>query len=238
MSEIEIGSFLELDIRTSGEYYSNHEIARLNTARAGIFHAMKLLETDTLYLPYYMCPSVKSFLSKKGIKMHFYNLGSDLLPMNLEPQSGSAVLICNYFGIIQTDKLASINQQYKNVIIDNSQAFFNQPIDGCYNVYSTRKFFGVPDGCYVIGNNAEQGTEDYSTDQSSETSNFLFKRIEAGCNSAYPDRMKNEERLDTADVLNMSGLTKALLQGIDYETIKAKRKSNFFGIPHTICCLL
>ena len=39
--------------------------------------------------------------------------------------------------------------------------------------------------------------------------------------------MKNEERIDASDILNMSELTRVLLSGIDYESIKSKRRENF-----------
>ena len=159
---MEIGSFIELDIRNTGEYFSNSKnVARLNTARSGIYYALRLLKADTLYLPYYMCPSVKSFLANKGIKLHYYNVDEELMPIRFEPSKDSAVMISNYFGAISANKLELMSSQYEKVIIDNSQAFFTQPIAGCINVYSPRKFFGVPDGSYVVGNSVNQFIEEY-----------------------------------------------------------------------------
>jgi len=95
------------------------------------------------------------------------------------------------------------------------------------NIYSVRKFFGVPDGCYVIAKNAEKYKDVYQQDYSSDTACFLLKRIEYGCSAVYADRMKNEKRIDESDIMLMSYLTKTLLEGIDYKSIKKKRKANF-----------
>jgi hypothetical protein len=226
---MEIGSYIELDIRDTGEYYSGEaDIARLNAGRTGIYHACRLFNCSSVYFPYYMCPMVSKFLTRKGIKVKSYYISDRFEPVNLIQEPDSAVLIVNYFGILSNNLIKGLSSKYKNVIIDNSPAFYNNPVAGCFNVYSPRKFFGVPDGCYVIGENAIRLTDEYKQDYSSETSSFLLKRIEFGSSAVYQERLKNEERIDNSDILNMSFLTKALLNGIDYSKIKTKRQSNFY----------
>ena len=226
---MEIGSFIGLDLKNSGEYYPGETgIARLNSARAGIYHACRLLNCNQVYIPLYLCPTVKSFLVKKGMKIDYYNINEKLEPVNFKQNSGSAVIIVNYFGIFPMNKIKNLADRFENVIIDNSAAFYCNPIAGCYNVYSPRKFFGVPDGSYVIGSFAERYTENYKQDISSDTSLFLLKQIEHGTTAAYDERMKNEERIDNADILRMSNLTVTLLRGIDYNGIKSKRQENYF----------
>ncbi len=225
---MEIGSFLELDLKQSGEYYSGSEnVARLNSARSGIYHAMRLYGCSVIYLPYYLCPTVSLFLSRKGIQIKKYLINNQFEPQIDFVEEGAAVLIVNYFGILSGSKLLSLVRKYEKVIIDNCPSFFSEPMEGCYSVYSTRKFFGVPDGCYVIGANAGRFTDEYSRDYSSDTASFLLKRHEIGCNASYAGRMKNEERIDASDILNMSELTRVLLTGIDYKSISRKRRENF-----------
>jgi len=63
---MEIGSFIELDLNDSGEYHSGDlNRARLNAARAGIYHSCRLYHCSTVYIPYYLCPTVKAFLLKR-----------------------------------------------------------------------------------------------------------------------------------------------------------------------------
>ena len=63
------------------------------------------------------------------------------------------VLIVNYFGLMDKN-IQKFIESYNNIniIIDNTQAFFSNPVwkDKVYNVYSCRKFIGVPDGGYLI----------------------------------------------------------------------------------------
>lgn len=226
---MEIGSFIELDLRNTGEYYSDFdfEVARLNSARSGIVHALRVLNAKTLYIPYYLCPSVSCFILKKEISLKYYNLNCDFSISIDYFETNSAILIVNYFGVFSNTFIMNIANKYNNVIVDNSAAFFAKPLNGYLSVYSPRKFFGVPDGCYVIGNNANLLTENYVQDNSSDTASFLFKRIEYGSRAVYNERMKNEERIDNSGILNMSLLTRKLLSNIDYDTIKAKRKKNF-----------
>ncbi len=225
----EIGSFIELDLRNTGEYYEGEDnIARLNSARAGIYHACRLLKCKSVCIPYYLCQTVKTFLHKKGIEVKSYFINDEFEPVDLRQTYNQAVLLVNYFGIMSPEKIRTLANRFKNVIIDNSASFYSDPVEGCYNVYSPRKFFGVPDGCYVVGKGASELTNTYEQDFSSDTSAFLLKRIEYGSSLVYSERMKNEERIDRSDTLIMSALTRALLKNIDYLQIKTKRKENFY----------
>lgn len=224
---MEIGSFIGLDLKNSGEYYSgDRNIARLNSARAGIYHACRLYNCKSIHIPYYLCPTVKNFLESKNIHVSFYFISDEFEPLNLRQDDDHAILLVNYFGILSNSKIKMLAKQFENVIIDNSSAFFSNPVDGCYNVYSPRKFLGVPDGCYVIGKDANQSTELYNYDYSSLTASFLLKRLEFSLEETYKERMKNEQRIDESDVLKMSKVTRALLNNIDYSSIKLKRGKN------------
>ncbi len=224
----EIGSFIEMDLRSGGEYYRGEkDVARLNSARSGIYHACGLLGCDSMLIPHYLCPTVGNFLVRNGINVSFYHINDSFEPLDIKQREGQALLLVNYFGIFSHDHIITIANRYKNVIIDNSAGFFSKSYNNYYFVYSPRKFFGVPDGGYVLGPGAEKNTLDYEQDKSSDTSLFLMKRIEYGLTATYPERMINEARIDRSGVLNMSVLTRMLLNSIDYELVRKKRIDNF-----------
>lgn len=229
---MEIGSFIEMDLKSTGEYFKDNRLARLNSGRAGILYALTILKLKKIYIPYYQCPSVFSFLIANGIELLPYNLDADLEPVLNKNEKDSAVLIVNYFGLFDSYKLHRLQKKYINVIIDNSQAFFTRALVGCMNIYSPRKFFGVPDGGYVIGPTAKTLEFTLQQDYSSDTAGFLMKRIEMGCKAVYQERQLNEERIDNAGVRRMSLLTKSMLQGIDYTKIKKIRRKNFLYAHH------
>lgn len=224
---MEIGSFIELDLRNTGEFYTEKNVVRLNAARAGIFHACMLYNVQKIYVPYYQCPTVSAFLQKQDIEIVYYNIDTEFRPLIKTNEIYSAFLLVNYFGILSSEYINSIAGKYKNVIVDNSPAFYSIPNSNLISVYSPRKFFGVPDGCYVIGDVTENQQLNYPQDFSSDSAAFLFKRIEKGCNAVYAERMKNEERIDNSDIMQMSSLTKALLANINYSEVAEIRKRNF-----------
>lgn len=226
---MEIGSFIELQFPKGNEFYKGEiNIARLNSGRAAIWHAFRLLNCKMIWLPYYQCDTVRDFLYRKNVSIKYYHINSLFDPIDLQPDDNDAVLLVNYYGIMSHKRMIQLAQMYKNVIIDNSQAFFHEPINGCMNVYSARKFVGVPDGAYVIGKNAEKYVEEYQQGYSSDTSLFLLQRHEYGCEGkTYQTRTVNEHRIDTEDIMKMSKLTRTILDGSDYEYIKKKRQENF-----------
>lgn len=226
---MEIGSFIELQFPKGNEYYTGQRnLARLNSGRAAIYHAARVLECDTVWLPYYQCDTVRDFLNRKGITVKYYHINSAFDPTDLYPENGEAVVLVNYFGVMSQERMAALAKPYANVIMDNSQSFFTAPLPDCMNVYSARKFVGVPDGAYVVGKNAERFIDEYPQGYSSDTAGFLLQRIEYGCEGkTYESRMINEHRIDSEDIMKMSPLTKAILDGTDYDPIKQKRKENF-----------
>ena len=121
---MEIGSFIELDIRDSGEYYpGNKDIARLNSARAGIFHACRVYNCSKVYLPYYLCSVVKKFLKAKDIEIGFYHISETFEPIAFRQEPGSAVVIVNYFGMLSRSTIESIAGKFSNV-----ERFFNKTL--------------------------------------------------------------------------------------------------------------
>ena len=223
---IEIGSYLELDLRNTGELYSGPSVCRLNTDRAGMYHCCCLLGVKKVCLPWYECFTVRDFLIKKGIEVCYYHIDKNFVPIDPHSDDDTAIIFVNYFGLMNEEHMLSVIKGHKNVIIDNAQALFAKPIMGCLNVYSARKFVGVPDGCYVVGKDVNRFVNEYPEDCSSETCDFLLKRHEVGCNAAYPSRMKNEDRIDNADIMRMSKLSQAILRNAPYRTIRNKRQKN------------
>lgn len=226
---MEIGSFIEMAFPKGKEWHSaQQDIARLNTGRAAIYHSVRVLGCNTVYLPLYQCETVEAFLHRKGCEVKTYLQDENFDPLLSKIEKDACIVLVNYFGIMGTARMKELSKRYSNVIIDNSQAFFAPPISEAMNVYSARKFVGVPDGAYVIGKNAKRYLSEYEQGYSSDTSLFLLQRIEYGCEGkTYQNRTKNEDRIDSEDIKRMSRLTHTILDGTDYEYIIQKRKDNF-----------
>ena len=226
---MEIGSFLELQLPKGREYYNaTTDIARLNTGRMGIWHAFRITGAKRIWVPVYQCDSIRDTFREKGVEVCYYRQSPDFTPLDLNPDKDDAVLLVNYYGIMSSPRMAQLAEKYHNVIVDNCQAFFCKPVEGALNVYSCRKFVGVPDGAYVVGRNAHLLTQEYDQGYSSDTAGFLLTRIEYGCEGkGYEARSINEHRIDSEDCTLMSPLTRYILDGTDYDHIISKRRENF-----------
>ncbi|EEC52942.1 hypothetical protein [Bacteroides eggerthii] len=226
---MEIGSFLELQLPKDRELYRQEtDIARLNTGRMGIWHAFRVTGCKRIWIPIYQCDSIRKTFEKKGVEMCFYHQDKDWNPLDIEVKEDDAVLLVNYYGIMSSERMTELAKPYVHIIIDCAQAFFCHPVKGALTVYSCRKFVGVPDGAYVIGKDAHKYVEEYPQCYSSDTATFLLKRIEYGCEGkGYEARSLNEHRIDTEDCMQMSKLTRTLMDAEDYIYNQQKRKENF-----------
>ncbi len=131
----------------------------------------------------------------------------------------------NYFGIMTKEMQQQILSKYENVLFDNTQGFFTEPVHGAYNAYSCRKFFGVPDGAYLVADDLKR--LELELDESSVTANYLLKAIEYGPNAAYADSKENEERINNSGMKFMSKLTETLMNNINQEAVDNRRQINF-----------
>lgn len=234
---MEIGSFIELQFPKGLEYYNQqYNIARLNTGRAAIWHAFRVTGCTSIWIPIYQCDTVRETLKEHAVKIKYYHIDSNFDPIDLKPTDDEAVLFVNYYGVMSYRRMCELASLSKYPIIDNCQGFFNSPIKGAQNIYSCRKFVGVPDGAYVIGSDAHLYVDEYPQGYSSDTAEFLLKRIEYGCEGkGYESRNINEHRIDNEPIMKMSKLTRAILDGTNYDIIKEKRRKNF-QMAHELLC--
>lgn len=234
---MEIGSFIELQFPKGLEYYKGDCVARLNSGRAAIYHAFLSTGCKSIWLPYYQCESVRDFLLQKEVQIKYYNIDSDFRPQLEDIDENEAILIVNFYGIFSSKEIRKKSLKYHHVIIDNSQAFFAKPENEWLNVYSARKFIGVPDGAYVIGKSVKC-IDEYPQGFSSNTAAFMLKRIEYGCEGeVYRERTINEKRIDTEDISKMSRLTHTILDGTNYQFIIDKRRENFYYACELFDCM-
>ena len=227
----EYGGYLPLELSNGEELfdrYENAQVARFNSGRAAIVAAVKTVRPKKLYIPYYNCAVVREALSSYGFAYEQYYLDENMEPGIDKIGNQDWILYVNYFGICSEEKIKRIAAKYRNVIFDNTQAFFAKPIlDGnCMNAYSPRKFVGLADGGYLIWNGNHEVSEDYPIDISWNRAAFLFKSIELGTNAAYKDNL--DSKTSFADgIKKMSVLTRRMLQSVNYAELAEKRDRNY-----------
>jgi hypothetical protein len=219
-----IGGYFELEINDFGTLYHDEAVA-LNTGRNSFEFILKSINYKHIYVPLYTCDVILEPIKKTNIPYSFYKIDSNFLPLVSKIEDEGVLLYTNYYGIMN-DNVKQVVKKYKNVIIDNAQAFYDKPFENVPTFYSPRKFFGLPDGGFAYCLN-EMRSIDYSTDESSGRFTHLLKSSETNKENNYDDFQKNEDLLKNRDIMKMSKLTLKLLRGIDFEKVRKKRIANF-----------
>ena len=226
-----IGGYFELELR-KGEPYHKSAI-RLNTARNCFEYVLRSRSYDKVYVPYYTCEVMLEPIHKLNIAYEFYHINEKLEPIVLpELNANEAFLYTNYFGLKQECVKRLVSEYGKQLIVDNAQAFYAEPLEGIDTFYSARKFFGVPDGAYLYTDKPLQ--HEFEQDCSLERMSHLLKRIDLGAEAGYQDFHNNDDALRHQGIKKMSKLTEAILAGIDYEAAKKKRRNNYLLLEETL----
>lgn len=225
-----IGGYFELELR-KGEHYHKNAI-RLNTAKNCFEYVLQSREYEKMYIPYYTCDVMLRPLNKLGVDYEFYHINEKLEPTVLPKLNvNEAFLYTNYFGLKQ-DCVKRLSERYgAQLIVDNAQAFYAEPLKDIDTFYSARKFFGVPDGAYLYTDKPLQ--QEFEQDCSYERMSHLLKRIDLGAEAGYQDFRKNDD-LCNQDIKKMSKLSEAILSGIDYEFVRAKRRENYLMLEKVL----
>jgi hypothetical protein len=218
-----IGGYFELENRFESEYYPN--LIRLNTGRNCLEYILRAKSYKKVYLPEYSCNAILEPILKLDIEYEKYPINMNLEPEELiYPKEREAFLFINYFGL-KGKYVTFLTRRLNNLIIDNSQAFFESPIRGFDTFYSARKFFGVADGAYLSTKNAPY--KEFKQEVSWERSEHLLRRLENGPTDGYQAFKRNEEYLCGKEIKLMSDLTYRILSGINYAEVKSRRNRNF-----------
>jgi hypothetical protein len=221
----EIGGYFEFEKLISNEYYP--ELIKLNSACAALLYSIKVKNINKVYLPYYLCNSVKDACINNGTKVSFYSIDESFLPVfEKQLKRNEYLYIVNYYGFITNKQIIEFKQRYRNqIIVDNVQAFFQKPVEGVITLYSCRKWFGVPDGAYLsIDKKLDEGLE-YET--ALNRTDHLIGRLEKTASEYYQDYIDNEAKFSSVEIRKMSRLSEVIMGAIDYENVIKQRNNNF-----------
>src|SRR5574344_78359 len=139
-------------------------IIKLNLGRNCLRYIIRSYSIKEIYVPYYTCPIIWSAIRAEKCKIKFYHIDENFMP-EMDFKENDFILYTNYFGLCGKNckKLAD---KYKNLIVDNTQAFYSDPV-GLTSFNSLRKFFNVPNGAYLyIGKTLVQEFETDTADLS------------------------------------------------------------------------
>ncbi|MBO4246023.1 MAG: hypothetical protein J5892_04765 [Bacilli bacterium] len=221
----ELGGFFELENFNGKEYY---DFSSFNLSRNCLEYIIRVKEIKRIYLPYYCCDCLEFVCKKTKVDIVYYHINEQFQPIldNVgKLEKNEYIYIINYFGFLSNSYLRKIKDGYNNIIVDNSQAFFQEPLLDSFTIYNCRKYFGVPDGAYLY--TPEEIKEEYPQALSYDRMIHLLGRYEATASDFYSKYVENEEKYNNFDIQFMSKITKNILGALNYDTIKEKRLHNY-----------
>ncbi|MCK9453172.1 MAG: hypothetical protein M0Q90_15865 [Bacteroidales bacterium] len=226
-----IGGYFELELPQGEEYHKN--AIRLNTGRNAFEYVLRAKKYKKVYLPYYTCDVMLEPIKKLQLDYEFYNIDEIFFPIfdfsKVKPLD--VFVYTNYFGICD-NQVQEVSQKCKNLIIDNSHAFFAKPLAAADTFYSPRKFFGLPDGAYLYTN--KELEIELEQDNSLNRFGHLLGRVEEGAETYYNIFKENDISLIGQPIKVMSKLSKRLLHSIDYKHIAIQRIRNFLYLHEVL----
>lgn len=221
---MEIGGYLGLEVFESKPYYPN--LYALNLARTALVYLLEGLKCKSIFVPYYLCDSIGVACEQKGLEVLYYCLEDNLLPaLNEELPKDAYLLLTNHYGQLTNDKIIVLKEKYERIIVDNTQSFFQRPVDGVPTFYSCRKFFGVSDGAYLYSNIELPPLKEQ--DESHDRMAHILGRFEGRAGDYYQAMLNTAASYTGADVKKMSRITANILGTINYEDVRKKRNENY-----------
>lgn len=215
----EIGGYIELDKFTGNMLYDDG--VKLNCGRNALEYLIITKGIRKMFVPKFMCNSNDEVLKKHNIEVKYFSIGLDFKPVIENRTDDEWLYLVNYYGQLSNDYIKSLG---KNVIVDNAQAYFQEPIEGYDTAYACRKFFGVSDGAILF---TDGKLDNLPQDESYNRMGFLLGRFERPANEFYQEYVDNNERFFDEPLKRMSKLTENLLHAIDYAFVKRRRTQNF-----------
>ena len=146
----EIGGYIELDSYDLPMLYE--DAIALNSGRNALAYLIQAKNIKKIRLPKFLCNSVYETCIRENVRIEEYSINMNFQPSEIEMVEDEWLYVVNYYGQLSDLQIKKLAQKYKNIIIDNAQAYFQKPVKGIDTIYTCRKFFGVSDGALLFSN--------------------------------------------------------------------------------------
>lgn len=192
-------------------------------------HALELIllqrGVERLHVPRYTCDVLAAVFQRRGVQLVPYRLDDRLDPVldELRGANGEAVLYTNYFGL-KADTVHRLAKEVPHLIVDNALDFYGPVPQGADAFVSCRKFFGVPDGSYAIGDATRNVVLEPAT--SVGRMDHLLMALDRGTEAGFARYQQHERELAQAPLKGMSRMTQALMAMVDHEAVRTARRTN------------
>ncbi len=219
----EIGGYIELDMYHLPMLHEG--FVALNCGRNCLAYLIKSRSIKRIKIPYYICSSIPDVCDREGVEKKYYHVDINFRPIDVCLDEDEWLYLVNFYGQLNNDDIFEYVNKYKRVIVDNANAYFQEPVDGVDTLYTCRKWFGVSDGAFLY--TSSEINEDLEQDESFQRMDYLLGRFERTASEFYIKYSANNIFFANEPIKRMSKLTTNLLHGIDYKVVHEQRKRNY-----------
>jgi len=229
-----IGGYFEWEFPPVQNHGLHDGEVLLNSCRHSLEYILRGLNGVTLvWIPYFTCEVVLEPLKRLNILYRFYHINRNFeIAADIALTEKEYLVYTNYYGI-KDAYVKSLAVKYGNrLIVDNAQALFCKPNKDCHQIYSPRKYIGMPDGGLAV-TSVPDNLSALPIDVSYGRCAHLLKRLELNPSEGYRDFQKDDEQLSNCELSRMSAISRGIFASVDFESIKQKRRDNF-AILHNV----
>lgn len=228
MAASEWGGCLPTERFTSAlAQYNGFDALGFNTGRSAIYAAVLTLEAKRVWLPAWLCPTVREFLLAQGTEVLEYHIDSCFQPLirDSELRPTDSVVWTNWLGCVPREHRHRVIARFgARLIIDNCHACFDAPEPLALNVYALRKVVGVPHGAFLVGMDLSEEVLPHEV-ETLEGARFLEISEAEGSNAAYAAHGAYSEKIG-GHYARMHPLVTQALAGLSWERIVLTRRRN------------
>lgn len=222
----EIGGYLELENYHGSHYHEG--VLRLNCGRGCLAYLIELRNISTIWLPDFLCDSVKGLCEREGVEVKEYRIGQDFLPVyDFSLESQDYLYLVDYYAQLTQNDIEAAKNVTENLVVDEVQGFFNASVEGVDTLYTCRKWFGVPDGAYLRLKDNLRLDHAIIQDKSCERMRFVLGRYESAASDYLLDSQNNNALFSGEPAKLMSKITSNLLAAVDYSGVIERRTLNW-----------
>jgi hypothetical protein len=225
-----IGGFFELELPAKGTLYHDAALALAN-GRVCFKVLLERVKPSKVYLPFYSCDSLLLPLHEAEIPYEFYAVNKSFDPVvPLILHDSELLLYINYFGL-KAPTARKLSKLFgEQLVIDNTQAFFEESYGASWAFNSSRKFFGVPDGGFLY---APRFVEDKYTPNTQIVTEHLWLRL-FGKQEEANTNYQLSEATQTLEVKGMSNMSKQILHTVDFSAVARIRKRHYRQLDRSL----
>ncbi|PSU13127.1 hypothetical protein CTM84_21395, partial [Photobacterium kishitanii] len=108
----EIGGYFELEKLINRPYHEN--AIQLSSGRAALAYLIKVRKIKKIYLPFFLCNTIKEYISKFDIEIEFYNVDDnfEIITNDIVLNKNYYLYVVNYYGQVSLEYITEIKAVY------------------------------------------------------------------------------------------------------------------------------